>query len=63
MASCQVCNCSSFKVLSKEKFSQIIKCEECGSEYIRVTATDQIELRKRVEKEIKENSLEFKERK
>ena len=57
------CGCTEFKKLSKEKFSQVVKCRDCGAEYIHITATNKLEIRRDVEKKLVKGEVEFKEKK
>jgi ribosomal protein L37AE/L43A len=56
---CPICECTSYKTLSNEEYSTIIKCEECGAEYAKVTATHNKKIRKNVEKKIEKGEVDF----
>ena len=55
---CIVCNDIHYKQIGKEEFCIIAKCEGCGSEYTISDETNQIKIRKRMEKKIKSGELD-----
>lgn len=54
---CKVCKCPTYKLLSEEEHTKIIKCKGCGSEYQLVTSSNQLKLRKKIEDKIKSGEL------
>jgi len=57
---CQVCKCVNYKLLTEEKFSTTMKCEGCGSEYMKISDSDQLKVKKLMEKRMETGELEDK---